>query len=414
MSVRLRLFLILGAVLGLLLACGAVWFLSELGSVADEWSEASEQWAIGWLARMPSTPTSWPWKAAAAGEESVCRRTAAQTDMLPAAPGLPPRPRVAVPGVAIRNLSDEALRDDVDRRALRARQLSRARRRVAVCFLIVWAGSLAIVWLGVGLGGRQLGRLRGLLSREAASLPGLPREPQAQLASLNRLLIRTGQALQRERRLACDAAHELRTPLTVIKTHLQVAQIVGDAEARRALGHALEGTSRLQRVLEQMLTLAHLDEGDASAEEARARADDVVGRAVEDATWGLCWRVSCSVQPALAVALPLELAVIALRNLLDNALRYSPSDAAVMLTVSASAGMVSFEVSDLGDGLSEEECRLATRRFWRGRHRGDGCGLGLPIVSSIAERFGGRLVLRRGASRGLVVVLVLPAASPAC
>ncbi|VEB43325.1 Uncharacterised protein [Chromobacterium violaceum] len=63
----------------------------------------------------------------------------------------------------------------------------------------------------------------------------------------------------------------------------------------------------------------------------------MVGRAVEDATWGLCWRVSCSVQPALAVALPLELAVIALRNLLDNALRYSPSDAAVVLTVSASA-----------------------------------------------------------------------------
>ena len=107
------------------------------------------------------------------------------------------------------------------------------------------------------------------------------------------------------------------------------------------------------------------------------------------------------------LVLPQALAVTALRNLLENALRYSPANNSVRLEVRRSPDTVRFSVCDRGAGLSEEALVLAKQRFWR-RGSGRGSGLGLSIVAAIAERFGGAFELLQRSEGGLEAKLTLP------
>lgn len=103
---------------------------------------------------------------------------------------------------------------------------------------------------------------------------------------------------------------------------------------------------------------------------------------------------------SVELAVPRALAVTALRNLLDNALRHSPGPDSVSLTVQCQPEGLNFSVADAGPGMTDAEDRLATQRFWR-RQAGRGSGLGLSIVAAIAQRFGGTLLLERGSLGGL-------------
>jgi len=113
--------------------------------------------------------------------------------------------------------------------------------------------------------------------------------------------------------------------------------------------------------------------------------------------------------PGLVLDVPPQLAVVALRNLIVNALRYSPAASQVEVEVLHPApGQVRFLVSDYGKGMDEEEVQAATRRFWRGTQPQPGSGLGLTLVEAIAKRFGGSLLLSPRQPRGLLVELTLP------
>jgi two-component system sensor histidine kinase QseC len=104
------------------------------------------------------------------------------------------------------------------------------------------------------------------------------------------------------------------------------------------------------------------------------------------------------------------LAVTALRNLLENALRHSQAKNSVSLGLEATAHAISFTVADRGPGLSDAELTQATQRFWR-RRSGRGSGLGLSIVVAIAEHFKGSLALQHNPGGGLQARLTLPANS---
>ena len=106
--------------------------------------------------------------------------------------------------------------------------------------------------------------------------------------------------------------------------------------------------------------------------------------------------------------LPPQLAVVALRNLVENALRYSPPIAPVDVAIESVAGHSRFVVTDHGAGMDVEELRSATRRFWRGRTDTPGTGLGLTLVDAIARRFGGSLELAPATPQGLSATLLLP------
>jgi signal transduction histidine kinase len=310
--------------------------------------------------------------------------------------------------------------DRIDKRSALLQQLMLA---ATLPFVIALLGGLAVLWWGVGVGLRPLERLRQTLvlrnSRDLTPvvLTDLPADLAPLVGSLNDMLERIDLSLARERRFTADAAHELRTPLTAIKLHLQVLGLSQGQAAEVALEHANEGVARLQQVLAQLLTLAELDvdEGAAQVEgqPASADVDEVIRLALRDcpALPPERLRLHKAAGPA-RLALPLALAVTALRNLFDNAARHSPADEAIDLSVSAEADRLILVLSDRGPGMSDEDIARATERFWR-RAQGPGSGLGLAIVLAIVKRYGGTFSLARRSAGGLELSLNLPRAMPA-
>jgi two-component system, OmpR family, sensor histidine kinase QseC len=296
----------------------------------------------------------------------------------------------------------------------------------AVPFGIALVGTLFAVWLGIGGGLAPLERIRrGLAQRQPdddTPLPStpVPRELRPLLGTIGHLLERVRGTIARERRFTDDAAHELRTPLTAVKTHLQVLRLAlsreqGVREVSDALAHADRGVLRMQRTLEQLLLLARLEGGEEVDPSMCANSNDAVTQAVAEveASRGSPGRIKvAALSASLCVHVPEPLLVSALRNLLENAVRASADGPPVELRVeSGNNGAIRFEVLDRGSGMSDEDCAMATRRFWRGSKAAGGSGLGLAIVQAIAQRHGGSVQLRRRPEGGIQAVLELPAAA---
>ena len=260
--------------------------------------------------------------------------------------------------------------------------------------LMALLGSLGLLWIGLGKGLEPLNRMRDALRKRRADsveplqVAGMPSELQPLLETQNQLFLRIAQTLERERRLTDDAAHELRSPLTAIKTHLQVARMTEGAARDQSLAHAEEGADRLHRTLEQLLLLARV-EGSLSFDDGlQSSAEEVARLAIQDANAGDNSRIDLILAPDLSsvpVAMPVGLAVAALRNLLDNALRHTPADTRVELQVFSTPDNVVFRVRDHGQQISSEDLQYLTQRFWR-NGSSEGCGLGLAIVQAIVQR----------------------------
>jgi len=297
-------------------------------------------------------------------------------------------------------------------------------RVAAVPMLVAIMGSLLFLWLATTRVLHPLNHLRDMLASRAPDTlvpvteSGLPPELLPMVQTLNRLLDRVNDALHREKRLTDDAAHELRTPLTGIKTHLQLAARLDDPGSKQeAIAKAQEGVDRLHRTLEQILTLARV-EGDAVFAEGREESvATIVQRALEAA--GAESRVSVSMTGDTGrrrVAMPAELAVTALRNLVTNALTHGGDRLPVHLgvhenTPDSRGATVAITVSDQGSGVAADKLSNLTDRFWR-KSQKEGSGLGLAIVSAIVQRFDGRLVFSLPEQGGLAATLVLPVTVP--
>ncbi|MGY1424930.1 ATP-binding protein [Lysobacter sp. A289] len=283
-------------------------------------------------------------------------------------------------------------------------------------FLIAAVGGLLALWFGVGRGLAPLERLRRTVAaREPDAVTPLdagplPSELQPLTDALNHHLRHTAEAMQRERHFTNDAAHELRTPLTAIDTHLQVARITSGETHEQALEDAEEGVHRMRSTLEQLLLLARV-EGRVSFDQSEAiDANQVLDHAIADGTEGAAKRIVRRAEGAgVMVAIPPALAVTALRNLTDNAVRYSSPDTAVEVVIDTAPGSVIFTVIDHGPGLGPDATRVK-ERFWRGGNTGagTGSGLGLTIVEAIACRYGGSLDLSPGRDGGTRARLTLP------
>ncbi|MDH0342223.1 ATP-binding protein [Chromobacterium haemolyticum] len=432
MSLRLRLLLWIGVSLCLLWGGVAAWTLHDLERqmrlTLDRRLAMSAQMVAGLMEQLPAPPPRALPRFDGIGAGIACQIVSVRGEVLARTPGAPDTRAAPAPGYAEQSLRGERWRSytvvanglrvtTADRLTERDAMLADIRWAAAVPFIAALAGSLVVLWLGVNRGLRPLERLRRALARRApealepVATQGLPRDVLPLADSLNQLLRRVGEALQRERRLTSDAAHELRTPLTAIKTHLQVARITQGPDAAQALAHAAEGAERLQNTLGQLLMLARLEGAFDWEEGPPAHADEVARLAMRDAEPAPPRRIVCGPLPEAALALPQALAATALRNLLDNALRYSPPDAPVRLEAALNEAGLRFEVRDQGPGLTAAQREQAAQRFWRGRHAGAGSGLGLSIVSAIAGRFGGRLELLAGEEGGLCAALTLPALS---
>lgn len=228
---------------------------------------------------------------------------------------------------------------------------------------------------------------------------------------LNSLLERVQSSLESERRFTSDAAHELRTPLAALRTQLQVAQgAVAGGEREQAIAKAVAAGDRATRLVEQLLTLARLEH---DAWKRQAETVDLHRLAAE----ALAEAAPTAARKDIALALEGEarlevrghagLLAVLLRNLIDNALRYSPPQTEVGVSVRRADGAAVLEVQDQGPGIPAAERADALRHFHRLEGATEsGSGLGLSIVARIAELHGARLELAEGAGgKGLKVGL---------
>lgn len=273
-----------------------------------------------------------------------------------------------------------------------------------------------LIWLAVGSSLKPVRRICLALSERdphyLAPIDGeAPSEIAPMLERLNDLLERVRFSLDNERRFTSDAAHELRTPLAALNIQLQVAKGAGnDAERERAINHALQAGDRATRLVEQLLTLSRLDhdtwQQHTETVDLHQVASDVLAQSAPAASVKHI-RLSLSGEPGTAVTGQVGLLGILIRNLVDNALRYSPPDTEVEVRISKEQERTTLEVLDQGPGIPESERENALRRFHRlAGVETSGSGLGLSIVARIAELHQARLELLEGANgRGLKVRL---------
>ena len=280
-----------------------------------------------------------------------------------------------------------------------------------------------IVWLAVGHALQPLQRLaravkaRRVNALEPLSDEKLPDEVRPLVGSLNDLLVRLTGALERERAFMADAAHELRTPLTAL--HLQLGALTRagtESERTEAMGKLAEGVQRAIRLVEQMLALARQQP---RAEPVPTRfALDELGREVVAELVPLAdsRQIDLGMSEAQSVMVRGERDAVAtlIRNLVDNAVRYTPPGGRVDVSVERSAGMPAravVRVADNGPGIAREERERVFDRFYRKPGtRSPGSGLGLAIVKAIATAHGASVELGEGANgQGLAVTIAFPA-----
>ncbi|EED65968.1 ATP-binding protein [Comamonas testosteroni] len=305
--------------------------------------------------------------------------------------------------------------DQLEQRAILHREMLWA---AGIPLFIALLGGLAALWWGIGHGLKPLKQLSQILRDKKVddtapiTLPHSRAELRPVVGAINAAFKRLAHALASQRSFTDAAAHELRTPLTVIDTHLQLMRSAeSESETHLYLSNAETGVKRLCRTLNQMMTLAHA--------EAAIDPHDCCD-SLQDALSSVLQRLSREQQARVkwqflgadrGCQTPRSMVETAIRNLVDNALKYSTEDQTVEVFVQTDAeGKCYIQVTDQGSGLSEVQSQHLGRRFWRGdqnRHRNDGAGLGISIVYAITERFDGQLKFTNKQGGGLVVELLL-------
>jgi two-component system OmpR family sensor kinase len=245
---------------------------------------------------------------------------------------------------------------------------------------------------------------------------GLPDEVRPLVQELNLLFGRVKTAFEAQQNFVADAAHELRTPLAALKLQVQGLERSAGAEARGiAVARLTAGIERATRLVEQLLVLAR-QEASAAGGAARRPVDlaELARRAVADlAALAQAKGVDLGVhqaEPAAALGQPEALNIL-VRNLVDNAVKYTPGGGTVDLSVRKLAGAIEVVVEDSGPGIPPEERERVFDRFYRvPGSEASGSGLGLAIIRAIAERHGARLALGQSARLGgLAATVTFPA-----
>ena len=229
----------------------------------------------------------------------------------------------------------------------------------------------------------------------------VPREVLPLVRAVNNALERLEQGFRRQREFTADAAHELRTPLAVLAAHIDT---LPDKDTSKALRRDLDGMIHL---VEQLLRIAKLEElvvpPDSSVDLARLAADAAAYMVPVAIAQGRMIELEAPDAPVLVHG-QTDALFHAVRNLVENALRYTPSGSAVELCVSADPPCIA--IRDRGPGIPESMREQAFKRFWRVDRGGTGTGLGLAIVKRTMDAHGGRVEIDDAPGGGALIRLI--------
>jgi two-component system, OmpR family, sensor kinase len=273
---------------------------------------------------------------------------------------------------------------------------------------------LAVAWWVVTTALRPLERVSRQLSERSAdshasiNVDGLPNEIAPLISELNSLLSRMTLTLQAQQQFIADAAHELRSPITSLKLQIHSLSKAKDETGRvRAIGRLLKGIERSSHMVEQLLALARNEPFSQLFRPQRISLGEVVRQAVDEVE-----PLAMSKGIALELRQPhdpyvfgeAEALQIAVRNLLDNAIRYIPENGLIRISSEINDKGACLCIEDTGSGIPLSDQARVFDRFYRvpGTDQ-TGTGLGLAIVKAIADRHGAKIELKDSRIGGLAV-----------
>ncbi|WP_405590027.1 sensor histidine kinase [Streptomyces sp. NBC_01092] len=362
------------------------WFLPETGEVRDAFEESL-------LSRRSHDPKQvWPWQ----------------------------QGRLVVASPVIRD-------GDVVAVVVTDSPTGQMRSRILRGWLIIGAGLTAAMLVAVGAALRLTGwvlrpvRVLDVTTHEIASgalksrvaVASGPPELRRLARSFNEMADNVEDVLEQQRAFVADASHQLRNPLAALLLRIELLAFELPEGNEEIASVQAEG-KRLAQVLDDLLDLAlaeHTaadlrltDVGQLAAERVAAWSPTADAKGV---------RLVGNCPPTTAWADPVALSS-ALDAVIDNAVKFTPKDERVEVTVTSNGGMSTIEVSDNGPGLSDEELARIGDRFWRsGRHQNvKGSGLGLSISRALLAAGGGSISYGRHEPHGLRVTVTVPRSGP--
>ncbi len=280
-----------------------------------------------------------------------------------------------------------------------------------------------VIWFIVGYSLKPFSRLERQLSKREASYlkplssKRLPKEVVPVVSEINNLFSQLEQAFEHERRFTADASHELRTPLAGLLTQAQVALRTTDETVRKqALLRITQAVHRMTYMVQQLLTFSRIESG----KEYLAKEITLVNREIiqviselEPAAHKKKIQLEFVEQNAVPILANTQLITILVRNIIDNAIKYTPAGGNVLISLEGNALQLQFRVEDSGPGISPDQYENSLKRFHRcveTAQTAQGSGLGFSIVERIAAMYGAELSLGVSQFGGLKVTVnfVLP------
>jgi two-component system sensor histidine kinase MprB len=339
----------------------------------------------------------------------------------PPAPGEPELFDRRVTGTHYR-VYREAIGESILTLALPLTDVDQSLRRLAFILLLLAGGGVALaVVLGGGVtatAAAPVARLTEAAERvtETGDLSLRIEDPASAddeigrlTTSFNEMLGALETSVNAQKQLVADASHELRTPITSIRTNVEVlasGTSLEPDERERLLGDVRDQLGELTTIVNDLVELARGGEQAVGTDEVRL--DEVVGSCVESFRRHAGGRtIAAALDPCVVVGDAARLGR-AVRNLLDNAAKWSPPDGAI--DVAVHGGVVT--VRDRGPGFPVEDLPHVFDRFYRSTEARStpGSGLGLAIVRQVATAHGGRVVAENAPDGGAIVRLEIPPA----
>lgn len=271
-----------------------------------------------------------------------------------------------------------------------------------------------LLWVAIRSGLNPLRQLGDILKNrhanalEVVEIQAAPSEIVPVVDSLNNLFHRIQQLLESERRFTADASHELRTPIAAIRAQAQVAQLTADHGLRKnALQFTLEGCDRAAHVVDQLLTLSRLENAslpqmdsiDLAVTTRQVLADLTPNALAKNQSLEFVVDSECEIRANST------LLSILLRNLFDNAIRYSPQCSQILIDLKHQDEFVILTVQDGGPGMVDSDLNRLGERFFRGSSQTQsGSGLGWSIVRRVAAVHGFSIQVTRSRDLGGLAV----------
>lgn len=280
-----------------------------------------------------------------------------------------------------------------------------------------------VIWLIVGHALRPLNRLEKQLAKREASFlkplstKKLPNEIVPVVNEMNNLFAQLEEALEHERQFTADASHELRTPLAGLLTQAQVALRATDDTVRtQALQRISQGVNRMTYMVQQLLTFSRIESSSSAflAKTTLSLHHEIIQAITDLEPNAYKKRIQLEViaeENEPSIIANDQLINILVKNIIDNAIKYTPAKGTVLITLTHNNSHLTFCVEDSGPGISPDQYEQSLKRFHRcieTAGTAQGTGLGFSIVQRIASIHGATLTLGKSKLGGLKVTVLFP------